>query len=317
MLLGNHSVLHKLPIRFFGGSTTSVEVQVPSNFQKSGSNRNTQYVSDRVTVLALYAIPSGNSAGKTWMLPQKSGEMSSRNACNILLEGAGAILGGITTTGSSSFTLSPVATGSLIAFGIGSTTMTFTVNGTLVAVIEGAGSASMSITVNPAILGALASGSGTANITTSVTGVLLPLDDTSPLRTASASFAITGTALRLPLNDSPPARTASASFAFGGALTSYAIGQMIGSTEDLGVLTPASIASSVWAATASENNEAGTMGNKLNTASSGGVDTEALAAAVWASTLRTLTGYVNADVKKVNGVTIIGAGVPGNTWGPG
>lgn len=74
-----------------------------------------------------------------------------------------------------------------------------------------------------------------------------------------------------------------------GSLVSYAIGHMVGSTEDAGILTPNSIASAVWQTVASEQNAAGTMGNKLNTASSGGVDLNALAAAVWAYTVRGLT----------------------------
>ncbi len=41
------------------------------------------------------------------------------------------------------------------------------------------------------------------------------------------------------------------------------------------------VAQAVWGAVATMYNIPGTMGNKLNTASSGGVDTEALAEAVW------------------------------------
>lgn len=74
-----------------------------------------------------------------------------------------------------------------------------------------------------------------------------------------------------------------------GSMVSYAIGHMVGSTEETGVLTPGSIASAVWQTVAAEQNTAGTMGSKLNTASSGGVDLDALAAAVWAYTVRTLT----------------------------
>lgn len=54
-------------------------------------------------------------------------------------------------------------------------------------------------------------------------------------------------------------------------------------------LSPENLARSVWEAIASEYNDVGTMGNKLNTASSGGVDMNALAQAVWEYATRTLT----------------------------
>ena len=61
-------------------------------------------------------------------------------------------------------------------------------------------------------------------------------------------------------------------------------------------LSPENLARSVWEAIASEYNDAGTMGNKLNTASSGGVDMNTLAQAVWEYATRTLTsgGSTNA-----------------------
>lgn len=54
-------------------------------------------------------------------------------------------------------------------------------------------------------------------------------------------------------------------------------------------LSPENLARAVWEAIASEYNDTGTMGNKLNTASSGGVDMTALSQAVWEYTTRTLT----------------------------
>jgi hypothetical protein len=56
------------------------------------------------------------------------------------------------------------------------------------------------------------------------------------------------------------------------------------------------LAQAVWGAIASSNNEAGTMGAKLNTASSGGVDMGALAQAVWEYGTRTLTGAVSGGL---------------------
>ncbi len=57
----------------------------------------------------------------------------------------------------------------------------------------------------------------------------------------------------------------------------------MGATVD--PLSPTALATAVWNAVANEFNDSGSMGNKLNTASSGGVDLDALADAVWNKTL--------------------------------
>lgn len=60
------------------------------------------------------------------------------------------------------------------------------------------------------------------------------------------------------------------------------------------------VAQAIWNSQASTYNYSGTMGNKLNTASSGGVDIEALAQAVWEYTTRTLTaGGGGSDVDDI------------------
>ncbi len=60
-------------------------------------------------------------------------------------------------------------------------------------------------------------------------------------------------------------------------------------------LSPEGLAAAVWNSLAANFNELGTMGNKLNTASSGGVDMNALAQAVWEYTTRELTGGSGGD----------------------
>lgn len=61
----------------------------------------------------------------------------------------------------------------------------------------------------------------------------------------------------------------------------FATGSMSGSTDVITELTTDNIASAVWNTLSLQFNETGTMGNKLNTASSGGVDLNALAESVW------------------------------------
>jgi len=76
---------------------------------------------------------------------------------------------------------------------------------------------------------------------------------------------------------------------------------MIGSTDVATELTADSIASAVWNAIAASFNDAGSMGNKLNTASSGGVDMDALAQTVWEYALRSMPAAERAAVAEAVG----------------
>ena len=282
MLLGNYSVLHKSPGRFFAGSTTSVEPQASSNWNKSGAARNSLYVSQRTAALVLYAIPSGNYAGKTWMLPQKSGEMQSRFDAVARMSGTAAGARGVNLTASSS-----------VVFSVA--------NADLQLVVSASGSATVTFSASSALAGALQATGGT-----------------------SFSFTLPATTLGAIIN-----AQASASFALSGAGTPRAVGSLAGDITPFTELSPQNLAAAVWSAIAASNNTAGTMGSKLNSAASGGVDYAAMADAVRAELAAELArldaaissrqaggAVVDADVRYVNGVEIGGTGTPGDTWGP-
>jgi hypothetical protein len=121
-------------------------------------------------------------------------------------------------------------------------------------------------------------------------------------------------------------------FSFSASLVTAYISNMIAipiSQE----LTPEAVASAVWAAIASANNTAGTMGAKLNLASSGGVDYEDLAQAVRDELTAELiaigvikaktdsltfdvAGQVNSNITFVNDVEIQGSGTDSNPFNP-
>lgn len=117
----------------------------------------------------------------------------------------------------------------------------------------------------------------------------------------------------------------------------YATGTLAATIRGYSDLTPEGVRDKVWGAISSQFNDAGTMGAKLNSAASGSVDLNALAAAVWTYLDRTLTsggsGYtpeqiaaailaaaqttpIAADIKKVNAVSVQGSGASGNEWRP-
>lgn len=169
------------------------------------------------------AVPNGNRAPSAWIMPNKGGGLSSRDAALSFTATATGIKG-LPGEGSTSFSITTnTPDGQLIVSGSGSATFLLDTNAPLLsASLNGVGSTSFSITTNTPILGAEASLTGEASfVVTTNSPVIYPLDDDSPLRTASASFA------------------------FGGALTSYAIGHMQGTTEEAG-LSNVGIANSVW-----------------------------------------------------------------------
>jgi hypothetical protein len=127
---------------------------------------------------------------------------------------------------------------------------------------SGVGSASLTINVNSPLLTASVSGTGTSNITITCTPAILGAEASG---TGTSTITITGT------------------------LSPYAIGQMIGSTVDNTVLTSTLIAAAVWDELLANHTDPGSAGNALATASSGGVDLNLLAQAVWEYATRTLT----------------------------
>jgi len=205
-LHGNRSVLLKSPGRFLNGGVAIMR----SNFNRHGEQRSVYQVFS-----AKAATPDGHLSGSAWVLPKTAGGMSSRNFAVATFGAGGEGVGGITTTGVSEFAITTnTPDGQLISSGTGSASWAITTNNPLLtASIEGIGSTSFAITTNTPILGAEASASGSSVILFSCSATILPTNDTSPLRAASASFAITG------------------------SLLPYAVGSMSGSTVDNTVLT--------------------------------------------------------------------------------
>ena len=74
-LLGNYSVLQKIPSRFRAGTTTSVENGIRSNYKTSGTRRNFTLQSMASTAKATVAFPTGYYPPYTWMLPEVAGEL--------------------------------------------------------------------------------------------------------------------------------------------------------------------------------------------------------------------------------------------------
>lgn len=91
------------------------------------------------------------------------------------------------------------------------------------------------------------------------------------------------------------------------------LGYMTGSTIETAELTPAGIAAAVWNELLAAHTGDGTAGKALGLASSGGVDYDALAAAILAAAQ---VAPIHADLRKVNAIAVDGAGTELDPWGP-
>jgi hypothetical protein len=245
-LLRNGSSLAMLPIRQIGGG-----VHADLSMWNRSERRNSS-----TAFSPLAGIPYGHLAPSSWLLPVKPGGMSSSRFAEVKVSASASGVMGMPASGSASFSVGASAEAQLIANGSGSAGFSVLAAGTLSASLNASGTASFSVSATAAP-GALANIGGHAGFSFASAASALPLNDASPLRGGSASFTITGT------------------------VEPYAVGIMSGSTVDNATLTPTSIAGAVWSATAAEFTTTGTMGAKLNSAASGGVDYDALADSVW------------------------------------
>lgn len=96
-------------------------------------------------------------------------------------------------------------------------------------------------------------------------------------------------------------------------LVRYATGELKGSITPFTDLSPEGLAAAVWNSLVSAYQTDGTMGKALGTASSGGVDMSALAAAILAAAE---ANPIHANVKEVNSLTVDGTGTESDPWGP-
>jgi hypothetical protein len=155
------------------------------------------------------------------------------------------------------------------------------------------GATSISISFANADGQLISSGTGSASFSINATGNVLAI----LAATGTASFSLS---TNTPLLGATAWVEGAAAYSIGATLVSYGKGFMVGSTVDSGTLTVPAIADGVWNSIAASYNTVGTMGNKLNSAASGGVDYGALGAAVWdvLTSSMTTSGSAGEQLKK-------------------
>lgn len=216
-LIGNYSVLAKDPGRSIGGGAIGLGNN-RADFNKTSMSRGVFNATDWDPMSGL---PDGYRPPYTWVIPQTTGGLASRNVIN----GAGVV------TASGAMGLNAAAT----LAGTGD--------------ITGTGAL---------IVSAMATLTGSGDITTA--NLLALLNATATL-TGSGSLTLTMDAIGHAVAALTGTGTA--------ALTSYAVGHMEAEITPFAELSPQALATAVWAAVAADNNDVGSMGEKLNDAGSG------------------------------------------------
>jgi len=158
----------------------------------------------------------------------------------------------------------------------------FAVDGAAVGAMGLPGAAAASFAVNGAAIGGLIAG-GVANASFTITGTA----SIAGLAAGSAAGTIAVNASAI--GGATAWGIASGTMTVTGYCQPYALGYMTATTVDSSVLTPVSVASAVWAATAATNNTVGSMGEKLNDAGS--------AANPWTEVIE--SGYTAADILRL------------------
>lgn len=270
-----HNAIGKL----FGG--TSLDGANPSVHEYSGhltARMRNQFSGEGITD-DLASVPNGARHPAAWVMARANGGMASRSAAMLAFAPAGAAVGGVTSPGEATLTLTPAASAwpldDSVQIRTASASITFTVADAAGQLISsGSGSASMAFSTNTPLLTASLAAIGSSSFALSASGAL----GAEASGEGAASMAFSMAATILPTVDTPPARTATANFAITGALVPYAIGQMVGSTVDTSILTVDAIAAGVLAAA--------------------------------------LTSPIAANIRRVNDVTVTGTGEVGSEWGP-
>lgn len=225
MLIGNYTVTNKCPVRFFAGSASSPETGMRATFQRNGMERDRFYVSERTTAIKTWSEPTASYLPYCYtIIPQRGSFMSSRRETWATFTAEATGLRGMPGEGTAAFSITTnTPAGEMIISGSGSAAFAVTVNAPLLtASINGSGGASFAISTGAPILGAITD------------------------LTATASLAITTNApIVFPLDDSSPLRAGSATFAFSASLARYAVGHMTGSALPYTELSPQSLADSV------------------------------------------------------------------------
>lgn len=181
------------PFRVSGGSVATIYngATHAGNFSKTGWLRGIAYL----TGSFLTALPSGHRHPQSWMMPQKPGAISSRNAAFASLSGAAAGALGKNAVAEATFALTGLAVGQLVVSGVANATLSLSASGNVIASLAAVGNATLSVFGSGSASAlAWAAGNATATLTGNLVryavghmqGDVVPYTELSPQSLASA-----------------------------------------------------------------------------------------------------------------------------------
>lgn len=183
MLLGNYNIFNNNPGRAIGGPTD------PAKWMKSGTAHN-YYTGEHV--VSGETDKSGFNTGYlppySWILPPKSGGISSHRSAIINFVSTPSLAGGKPGVGAATITFSQTDTGLLVVSGSGSATITFSSVASILAALSVIGSATITLSGTAELL-AKAYLAGNTTITLSPTAIRYAIGYMSGLSTSETEFS--------------------------------------------------------------------------------------------------------------------------------
>jgi hypothetical protein len=290
-IIGNKTLLHKLPLTQVGGTFASDIATIPNWHCKENSSK-------------LVSVPEGYYVGGAWILPETRGSItvdggllgnhlfnvanlagglnaesditSSGDITNAEIKGIAFLISSLNQSNTLNASISGSVTVSANLVGSGN------LNGALGALVGIVASLNGNGNLNGQIAGALqaiASLSGSGNITGAIkatVGLIASLNGTSELN----SFIIGNWSMITNLvgNSNLTANVLAKAFLDANIVSANnlvlnngaVVGNLGANISSFSELSPESLASAVWSALASQYNQSGSMGEKLNGAGSAG-----------------------------------------------
>jgi hypothetical protein len=290
-IIGNKTLLHKLPLTQVGGAFASDIATIPNWHCKENANK-------------LVSIPEGYYAGGAWILPETSGDITVDGGVLgshlfTVSNLAGGLNGESNIVGSGDITTAELnALGFLISSLSQSNDLTTSISGSVNVSVDLVGSGDLNGALG-ALVGIVADLNGQGELNADIAGAVQIIANLSASGDISGAIkatvdlisTLTGTSeltavilgnwnMVSDLVSSSNLTADIVAKAFlemniysANSLTlnnGAVVGSMSSNITSLSELSPESLASNVWSALASQYNQAGTMGEKMNGAGSAG-----------------------------------------------
>jgi len=289
-IIGNKTILHKLPLTQVGGLFAS-DIATNPNWHVKEDAKPTA------------SVPNGYYSGGAWILPQTSGEIANINGIigeNLFVSNlAGGLNAESSIVGSGDISNAELLGLAFLISALNqSSDFTSSISGSVNVSVDLIGSGDLNGALG-ALVGIVATLNGEGELSGSISGAVQAIANLASSGDLSGAIKATVDLVATINGDNTltsdiignwnMVTSLIGSNNFSGAIKAFAeiqanpqgnntfiinngavVGAMSSSITSLSILSPESLASSVWSALSSQNNQSGTMGEKMNGAGSAG-----------------------------------------------